>query len=393
MVNPSKNNVSVRDSITNAMKEIGDELEDEEKEGGLGDKEDSDEGDSSDNDDVAIEEDEPKEEKKAKKQANGEDKDGEKNKKDVEGDTSQKDQKEGKDLASKKGEVSNSLKPPPGWTKEGKTSWSSLSPDIQKSVLKREKEFSDGIAAYANKSKAYDEFDRVIAPYREQIKAIGATEYETVGRLFQWMDALARPQTKLEAFKALGAAYGIDINQMVSGSQQNEPVQDEHNSDKPPNWFNEFAGTVGQKLTSIEKRYENEQQSAAERSINQWAADKEHFSEVRELMYGLIQSGRFPPKNGMIDLDGAYNAAIYAHPEVRQQILEKERMEATSLSESDAANRANAARLAAIKARKAGVGIRPTAPSTNILSNSNKSSKSASVRDSIMEAIEESRAD
>ena len=384
--------MSVRDAINSAVKEVGAKQDDDEKEDKVDDKEDSDEDDFSDSEEVTKEEDEPKGDKKAKSPTNGEDKEGDKDKKAVEGKPDRKDQKEGKDLTSKKGEISDSLKPPPGWTKEGKTSWSSLSPDVQKSVLKREKEFSDGIAQYANKSKAYDEFDRVIAPYRDQIKAIGATEHETVGRLFQWMDALARPQTKLEAFKALGAAYGIDINQLVSGSQQNEPVQDGNNSDRPPSWFNEFAGTVGQKLTSIEKRYENEQQSAAERSINEWAADKEHFSEVRELMYGLIQSGRFPPKNGMLDLDGAYNAAIYAHPEVRQQILEKERIDAASLAESELANKANAAKLAAIKARKAGVGLRPSAPASNVPSNNNGSGKSASVRDSIMEASEESRA-
>lgn len=305
-----------------------------------------------------------------------------------------------KEIKAEEDKTAEKLKPPPGWTKEGKATWDKLPPDAQKSVIKREEEVSRGIAQYAQKAKAFDEFAEVIQPYQQTIQRFGVTPAQTVQRLFQWMESLAHPDAnqRLNSFKELGRSFGIDVTQLAKSSRQTDDSEadDVVDPNQPPPWFQQYAQSIEQRVNSVAEQTAYQQQNAASAYMSSWAADKPHYEAVQQTMYKLLKSETIPIKNGQLDLDGAYDAAIKLHPEISAQIqqeaIEKAQAEAAEKAKKDATEKAD--KLA--KARKAGSSIKPGAPALNATKfiptgkpNGTGNRNQTSVRDSLRAALQE----
>lgn len=282
---------------------------------------------------------------------------------------------EKEELEDKKVSPQPKLKPPPGWTKEGKTAWSSLAPDIQKSVIKREEEFSNGIAQYSGKAKAYDELDAVLATRREAIKRFGVSEAQTVDRLFSWFENLSNPdpEAKHNAFKALATNFGADLSRFAPQQQiQQTTVTD--NQDPAAKLIQEFNQNLDKKFGDINNQFKTfEQQQAAQQQanakreaenfINQWAVGKTHFQKVRTEMFGLIQSGAVPLKSdGTLDLDTAYARAVRANDEVYELFKEEE----AEKTRQDTLKKQRAEKDKLEKARRAGSSLKSAAPTGSL---------------------------
>lgn len=282
--------------------------------------------------------------------------------------------------------------PPPGWEKEGKAVWDSLSPDVQKSVLKREKEFSDGIAKYAQKARGYDEYDAVIAPYRQEIQNFGVTPAQTVERLLQWMKAINHPDKtyKLQAFKALAQSFGVDLAQPVQTESAEPPVADPN---QPPQWFQQYAGAVNNKLMTIEQQNEARQRASADNALAHWAKDKPYFNQVKGKMAGLIRSGIVPLlEDGTLDLDGAYEKALKLDDDVATQMQQESEAKAAAEAEEKAREAAAATAKRVANARRAGAGLKPAAPSytpvqAKKLNGQGQGSRTETARESIMRSL------
>lgn len=292
------------------------------------------------------------------------------------------------------------LTPPPGWSKEARAKFSTLPPEVQASVAKREKEVSDGFAQYGEKVKSYEELDKVLAPRREAIKGFGASEAQIVNNLFQWMEGLTG-QNKVEVFKQLGNNFGIDVSSLV-GKTNAAPDNTNANAQQTeiPPQLQEFMQSIEQKFGTFEasqnaiiEREKQQRESAAAEIVTNWAKDKPHFNAVRPLMYTLLGSGTIPLKDGVLDLDAAYEAAVYATPSVRDQHLaeKQEAAEAKAAADKEKMEKVRLAKLA--KAKKAGVSIKaaaPTAGTTIAPSNKKVNGQNVSIRDSIRAAFRES---
>lgn len=324
-------------------------------------------------------------------------------------DGASKDEKDESDTsADKKQDKGPKLEPIGYWKTKGKASWDKLPTDVKKDILAREKEVSDGFQQISEPLRRARELEQVLAPRAEAIQKYGASPAQVVNRLFQWMEALGHPNpsVKVNSFKELATSFGIDINQLASGSSR---AQDAEITEKDalaaqnqvPEWFNQYASTVNGEIGSIKQTFEKQQRASAEALVLNWAQDKPHFEQVRGLMSRLSSPGPngepavVPLKGGQVDLDGAYEAAIKLHPEVAAQIqqeaAEKAAQEAKDKAAKDAKERA--AKLA--KARNASSSIRPGAPSMGASTPNRplngKSNTPTSVRDSIRAAIEETR--
>lgn len=276
-----------------------------------------------------------------------------------------------KEEQDKKVSTQPKLRPPPGWTKEGKSAWSSLAPDIQKSVIKREEEFSNGIAQYSTKAKAYDELDAVLSKRREEIKRFGVSEAQTIDRLFTWFEALSNPnvEQKLNAFKALADNFGADLSRFAP-QQQIQQTNIDNQQDQNTKVIQEFNqaldkrfGAIDTKFQTWEQQLATQQQEAARRDaetfINNWSKDKPHFNKVRTEMFGLIQSGAVPLKqDGTLDLDTAYMRAVRANDEVYEIFKEEE----AEKERQDALKKQKAEKDKLEKARRAGSSLKSSAP-------------------------------
>jgi hypothetical protein len=307
-----------------------------------------------------------------------------------------------KESKEEKKEVKEEVKidPPPFYKTKGKAVWDKLSPEDRQFLVTREKEVSDGFAQVSQRIKGVENIERAIAPRLQAIQQYGVEPAVVVDRLFQWMEGLNNPSTKLSTFKELAKSFGVNPNQLfpqqTNGTETEVTNEQLPSSNEPPEWFNEFTGQVQQKIGNLEQTISTQQSAAAANVINNWAKDKPHYGTVGRLMGQLIQSGVVPlTADGNVDLDGAYNAAIKLHPEVQsliqQEATDKAAQEAQEKAEKEAKEKAD--RLA--KAKKAGSGIKPAARSIAVAPLNQKTvngaGKSASVRDSIKAAIEEAR--
>lgn len=293
---------------------------------------------------------------------------------------------------------------PIGFWKAKSKHWDKASPELKKEILAREKEVSDGWAQVSPRLKQAQEIEQVMAPRAQAIQQFGVSPVQVVDRLFQWMEALGHPNASVKenSFKELAQSFGIDINRLASGIKAQGEITEEEalaQQNTVPEWFNQFQNQVSGEIGSIKQTFESQQRAAALNLVTNWAKDKPYFEQVRGLMSQLSRPGPngepavVPLKDGQVDLDGAYEAAVKLHPEVAAQVqadaAQKAAKEAKDKAAKDAKERA--AKLA--KARNASVSLRPAAQSMAPLPSGQNlnGKKSNSVRDSIRAAIEETR--
>lgn len=292
-------------------------------------------------------------------------------------------------------------KAPVGWTKEAKAKWDDLPPEIQDSVLKREREVSDGFAGTKQAQERLSKYDAVIQPRLQQIQAFGATPEQTIDRLFQWMEVLAHPDenTRHQGFKTLADNFKINLGKFAPQQQTQGTTEQPTTETAIPSWAQsltakqqEIENTIVNQAREQAQREAIQRQESAKSYVDRWAEGKTHFDKVRAVMHGLITSGAVPPKaNGELDLDTAYAKAIRMDDELWETVQsEKQEAQAAEKAKVDAKKRADAE-----KARKAGSSLRPSAPaatnggSLNGSRSSTATTRNVSAAQSIRDAIKE----
>lgn len=282
------------------------------------------------------------------------------------------------------------IKAPVGWTKEAKAKWATLPPEIQQSVAKREQEVSDGFKKYGEEVAKYKDLETVLSSRRDQIKQFGATEAQTVDRLFKWMEALAH-QDKNFAYNQwvqLGKNFGLQLPEKDKPDNQNQN-DNTNKEDEIPAPLKSFMDTVTGEVSTLKQQLQNQKAKEAETFISNWSKDKPHFPAVRQSMFVLLNSGLIPMKNGELDLDEAYNQAVYANPTTRE-LLRQQEQETADQKAVEARTKIEDKRKADLKkAKAAGSSISPRAPTSSNVNVNKKAPSNVSVRDSIRNAIRE----
>lgn len=367
--------VSVRDSITAAIKEV------ETKESTPAEKPDTEQQDRL----AALKKEKPDTSSK-------EDDNSDEDTDDIETETEEKEETQEKQETEKKEEY----KAPVGWTKEAKQKWDALDPDIKKSVHKREVEVSKGFAEQGAKLKAFEEIGRVISKREGAIKQFGASPAETVERLFGWMEALATPNKSnaLKALEKLAQNFRIDLPQRAQTSVPQETktgddVQNQSQVQMTPE-LAQILEHMLERQNNYEQQTATQRRQAADASINSWAKDKPHFEKVRSIMHGLLSSGVIPAKNGELDLDAAYVKAIRMDDDLYEQYKQEEIEARNKKAEAKKSAEAAKNKQTVEKARIAGSGLKsqPTKSTANSTTKPNKA-QNESVRDSIARTIKE----
>lgn len=265
--------------------------------------------------------------------------------------------------------------PPKSWSREDAPHWEALSPEQKAVVRKRESDFEKGIEKYSGKAKNYDEIAQVLAPVRPLLQQHGIqNDAQAVSRLLEWESSFRNPQTRMQAFQNLARTYGIDLSSVAQPSPQGgggevpdhlRPVLDKF-------------GNLEQQVTNLVSAQQLAEQNRVASELETFAKDKPHFETVRVAMGQLMSAGMAK------DISDAYDKAVWANPELREQLLreqdEKRKAEFTK-TQTDAAN----------KARLAAVSPGPRARNGAPVAAGDKSGKG--VRGSILASIESLRED
>lgn len=290
---------------------------------------------------------------------------------------------------------------PFGLPKGIRAKWETTDPEIQDYLAKTVKEnhevkSNQGRKAYLN------DVDQVLTPYMPQLQKLGASPAQLVQRLLQYSDALSNEQLKYQAVAKLANDFGIDLSLFgKKQADQNQPADQNAGDYVEPSQLEQKVDMLINHFSQMQTTHRTDNDKAANETVNQWSGfdpttneykAKPFFPHVRQMMAQIIQAQTVPLVNGKIDLDGVYEAACYAHPEVREYMLEEQARseEAKKLEEQ----KKQAAAIA--KAKNAGTSIKPAAPTLRLPSQApqktnHNTGQQLSVRDSLRAAIAEAR--
>ena len=301
--------------------------------------------------------------------------------------------------------------PPAAWTAEAKQVWAELPEQVKAAVLKREADTAKGVE---NLKAQYKPLDDALAPHIGAIRQFNKTPAEAVAQLFGWFQALSMNPD--QAFPALIKSYNYDPQRLakalgITAAPASAPAAEVkpaavEDDGIPPAVKQYIAGLeekltglqnqVGQQLNGIMGTFQEQSMAKTHETLEMWAKDKPYFAEVRTFMGHLLtpdpQTGiaPVPLKDGRVDLDTAYEMAVYANPQVRAKILAEEAAKVEKARAEKVAKEAKAQQEQADRARRASGSLKTSTPGAE--PPRKQPTRGKSVRDSLRDAIEEHNA-
>jgi hypothetical protein len=294
---------------------------------------------------------------------------------------------------------------PESLPKELKTEWDKTPPAIQAAFVKREQDMAQGVQALRQR---YELIDQAIAPHNDALRQMNATPGEAVNRMFLWFKALANSPN--EAFPALAKSMGRNWDEITGkvatqpGQQQvpaqqgapeiPEPVKNYVSGlERQIQQLSGFVQQLGGKLAPLEQNINTQNEARTRENLNIWSKDKKFFDEVRQDMARLIETGIVPLKDGQVDLDTAYERAIYFNPEVRAKVLAEQQQANQQVQQANDATATAARQTKVNNARRASVSLPVVgSPGANAgQPTARKKTGPTSVRESLKQAMAELR--
>lgn len=277
---------------------------------------------------------------------------------------------------------------PEGFSKEAKAEWQQTPNNVRAAILKRVEDMNKGVNDLKQK---YSELDQVLSPRLELFRRHGHTPAAAVNQMFLWFDALANNPD--QAFPALAQSFKYDMKRVLNGAAPAVAPKEQEQPQSEP-WKTEiegFRGQVNQTLQGLMQQFQQSQMAKTEEVLSTWAKDKPYFEDVRQTMAHFVQSGLALGANGQVDLDKAYDMAVYALPDTRAKIGAQQEAEKAKAAADKARKEKDAQQAQADKARRAAGGaVRTSAPGEVVPANQRKG-KGKSVSESLREAIAEAR--
>lgn len=204
---------------------------------------------------------------------------------------------------------------PNSWSADMKAKWPALPPDMQQHIAARESEAHQQISRMGQELASVKPLADLATQYRPVFDHHGLAPTDGIARLLDVQVQLDRDPAGTVA--RIAQAYGVDLASLVQPADGTQGQADPQVAR-----LQQTVQQLQQQLSSVqqaeEARQHERQQSiarSAAQEVETWAKGKEHFSNpaVRQLMANFVMEGR--------PMDDAFEAACWAVPEVRQQLL------------------------------------------------------------------------
>jgi hypothetical protein len=263
---------------------------------------------------------------------------------------------------------------PGTWTAGAREKWNGLPPEIQREVLRRERDIANGFSEIGRIRQFGQMMQETWAPFQGIIAAEGGNAVKVTRDLFSTAAALysGTPQQKVDTVAQMIKVFGVDIRMLdntlsgvVGSHQQPQPVD-----------IQQHVNTAVQKALApvYQERQQTQKQMEAEAygEIDAFANDakNEFFPDVRETMADLLEVASKQGKT--MDLQTAYNRAILMHGDIADVIQERSLKEKAARASQTAA-----------AARKKAVSVTGAPAKESVTSQ-----ETASLRDDILGAID-----
>jgi hypothetical protein len=263
--------------------------------------------------------------------------------------------------------VAPSVEAPQHWAAQDRELFGKLPPDGQKFLLDRHKamegDYTRRMQEIAPLRKATEHW----TPYLQQI---GATPEQAFQALLGMEHTLrtGSPEQKQQALQRLAADYEITLGQTA------QPPEDQYQDPAVVALNQKLAQLEAWKTSreQAEQQYQRQQQerqqSELQSAITTFETEKTdtgtpahpHFEEVKATMAALIGGGQAP------DLKTAYDMAVWARPDLRQQLLTAQQDAAVKKAAEEAKAKALKANTAAASVSGRPVGATAAAPAKSV---------------------------
>jgi hypothetical protein len=214
------------------------------------------------------------------------------------------------------------LQAPNHWPKDFAAKFEALDAPAQHMFMERYKDlegdYTKKTQAIAKYKKRQDAFDEIMAPFKSQFERAGMDDVGAVRQLLAAHDYLRKDPANAIAW--LANQYGVDI-----GAIGNDPALEDEFADPQVKALQQQVAQLTGFIQNQQTQQQSYEQASTQSFIDQFAAETDasgnpahpHFETVRSVMGSLISSGN------ATDLKSAYEAAVYANPELRQAELER----------------------------------------------------------------------
>lgn len=210
-------------------------------------------------------------------------------------------------------DLTTKIDAPQSYSATVKAKWKELPSDIQQELAKREQDVHKELTKHDEERVFGRQIRSVVAPYEAMIRAEGGTPDKAVAELLNtaYLLRTVSPQQKGQLIWQVARQFGADM----SNTQQTQAAVDPRLQQMQQE-LQQMKGTIQQQQTLKEQQ----EQANITGEINVFAAKPEnvHFEAVKAHMAALLQNGLAK------DLQDAYDQAVYARPDIRSTLLEKQ---------------------------------------------------------------------
>jgi len=214
------------------------------------------------------------------------------------------------------------LPAPNHWPKDFAAKFEALDAPAQHMFMERYKDlegdYTKKTQAISQYRKRQEAFDEIMAPFKSQFERAGMDDVGAVRQLLAAHDYLRKdPQN---AIAWLANQYGVDTSAIG-----NDPAAEDEFADPQIKALQQQVAQLTGFIQNQETQQQSIEQASTQSFIDQFAAETDangnpahpHFETVRSVMGSLISSGN------ATDLKSAYDMAVYANPELRQEELNR----------------------------------------------------------------------
>jgi hypothetical protein len=227
--------------------------------------------------------------------------------------------------------VAPAIDPPNSWSPEAKARWSSVPPEVQAVIARRESDVHRFVTQYGQKAreletrmKSVEPLEQVASQYRDYFRSKGADVHQA----FHQLAALQQrfDSDPVSVLLQLGAEKGIDLRpyfQHVYGNQgAAEQAQSAVYDPRMVQYLQEQGQEVAQlknKLTGIEQAEKAAMDRHLGGMIDSFKQQAPFFDHLRPVMANLLEVGQAST------LEEAYEQALFADPQTRERVLQYQR--------------------------------------------------------------------
>lgn len=255
---------------------------------------------------------------------------------------------------------------PVSWSGLYKQKWKDIPSDVRKYIQQREEEAHKALTKHDEERNFGRSLKEIATPYIPTIQAEGGSVEGAFKDLLNVAYVLrtGNPMQKAQVIRENMRAFNVDPA-LVFGQQQQQNPQ-----------LSAIENELQQLKQEREKErllQEEQNNSTIQQEIEAFASNPSnvYFNDVRDIMATLLNSGQAQ------GLEEAYEKAIWAHPQVRAALLEKQNAETQEKRKKE------------LEAKKKAASSVTGSPDVKSVNSTKKVSKKASIEEDIAAAFEE----